>query len=336
MATEQVWYYKLFPYLSGGNKGKLHYVYNWDLLGPEIDRVLDWFESRGIQPTVRQIHYHFTQLKPPRIPNVKNCYQKLDEFITRQRERGNIAWGRILEDQRVTDNDYRPYWHTEEFIDAKIDNLKSCSNDYYLSKWYKQPKYTELYVEKKAAVSAFRVLTSHWEINVRHDKGFGSPEAVFQNCKEIVRLMYQEDLQKEVTIFYGGDMDPSGDSMDKVLKNQMDLFAEYDFGFEDIDFGYPYKDENGEIIKRDYRLGYVKVVRLFVTQDQITQFNIPTEFDAAISAKLLGTSIANGDEKDKKGDTRTAPYITKYKGYMKEGDKLPPMSELDANRQTKV
>src|SRR6266545_1016818 len=94
---EEVWYYKLVPYLSGKDKGKLHYQYNWDLLDPEINRVLDWFESRGIQPTVRQIHYHFTQLKPGRIPNLKKCYQKLDSRITMLRERGIIEWGRIQE-----------------------------------------------------------------------------------------------------------------------------------------------------------------------------------------------------------------------------------------------
>ena len=280
-------------------------------------------------------NHHFLEtgiarVKPARIPNVKKCYQKLDQFITRQREQGHIGWGRIKEDQRVTKNDYPVYWHTEEFVDYRIDDLKNSANDYYFPKWYKQPNYTELYVEKIASVSSFRSLVKDWEINVRHDKGFGCPEAIYQNCREIVRIMYMEDMQKDVTIFYGGDMDPSGDSMDKVLKNQLDLFAEYDFGFEDKDFGYPYRNKKGEIIERNYRLGFVKVKRLFVTQDQISKFNIPLEFDAEISKKLLGTSKANGDEEDKKGDSRTPSYIEKYRSYMKPGDMLPPMSELDA------
>jgi hypothetical protein len=174
----------------------------------------------------------------------------------------------------------------------------------------------ELYVEKIATVSSFKSLPEDWEINIRHDKGFGSPEAVFQNCKEIVRIMYLEDMQKDVTIFYGGDMDPSGDSMDKVLENQLELFADYDFGFENYDFGYPMYDDKGNRIKRNYRLGHVKVKRLFVTQDQIAKFDIPLEFDTEVSGKLLGTSIANGDEKDKKGDSRTPGYIEKYRQYM--------------------
>ena len=77
--------------------------------------------------------------------------------------------------------------------------------------------------------------------------------------------------------------------MDKVLKNQLDLFAEFDFGFENYDFGYPKYDKKGKFVERNYRLGYVQVKRLFVTQEQIAKFDIPLEFDAAISAKLLVT-----------------------------------------------
>jgi hypothetical protein len=218
---EEVWYYRQVPYMSGSNKGKLHYQYNWTGLPREVDKALDWFQRRRIKPTIRQIHYYFTQLKPPRIPNVKKCYQKLDEFITELREQGHIAWGHIQGDQRVTENNYPDYWHPKEFVYNKIEKLKDSAEDYYFPKWYKQPNYVELYVENIATVSTFTSLTEHWEINVCHDKGFGSPEAVYQNCKEIVRIMYMEDMQKDVTIFYDGDMDPSGDSMDQVLQNQL-------------------------------------------------------------------------------------------------------------------
>jgi acetyl-CoA carboxylase beta subunit len=57
-----------------------------------------------------------------------------------------------------------------------------------------------MYVEKIATVSNFQELVKDWEINLRHDKGFGSPEAIYQNCREIVKIMYQEDIQKKVTV----------------------------------------------------------------------------------------------------------------------------------------
>ena len=69
-------------------------------------KAISRFERRGIKPTVRQIHYHFIELKPPRIPNIKKAYSKLDEFITDARKKGVIEWGRIQEDQRETDNNY--------------------------------------------------------------------------------------------------------------------------------------------------------------------------------------------------------------------------------------
>jgi hypothetical protein len=66
-------------------------------------KAISRFERRGIKPTVRQIHYHFTELKPARIPNIKKAYAKLDEYITDARKKGVIEWGRIQEDQRKTE-----------------------------------------------------------------------------------------------------------------------------------------------------------------------------------------------------------------------------------------
>lgn len=71
-----------------------------------------------------------------------------------------------------------------------------------------------------------------------------------------------------------------------------------------------------------------------MTQEQISKFNIPLEFDAEVSVKIFGTSIPNGDEKDKKENSRTAGYIERYRSYMKPGDILPPTTELDAMLST--
>jgi hypothetical protein len=94
-----------------------------------------------------------------------------------------------------------------------------------------------------------------------------------------------------------------------------------------FDFGYSQCDDNGD-------LHHAKVIRLFVTQEQISKFNIPLEFDAEVSVKIFGTSIPNGDEKDKKENSRTAGYIERYRSYMKPGYILPPTAELDAMLST--
>lgn len=86
-------------------------------------KAISRFERRGIKPTVRQIHYHFTELKPARIPNIKKAYAKLDEYITDARKKGVIEWDRIQEDQRKTENDYPAYWHPEEIVDHNIGKL---------------------------------------------------------------------------------------------------------------------------------------------------------------------------------------------------------------------
>jgi hypothetical protein len=92
------------------------------------------------------------------------------------------------------------YWHPEEIVDHNIGKLKNTAKNYDNPKWYNQPNYVEMYVEKIATVSNFQELVKDWEINLRHDKGVGSPEAIYQNCREIVKIMYQEDIQKKVTV----------------------------------------------------------------------------------------------------------------------------------------
>ena len=53
---KEVWYYRQVPYKTGKNKGKLHYEYNWPVLGKEVIKAIVWFEKRGIKPTIIPSH----------------------------------------------------------------------------------------------------------------------------------------------------------------------------------------------------------------------------------------------------------------------------------------
>jgi hypothetical protein len=218
--------------------------------------------------------------------------------------------------------------------------LKNAPESYYIPKWFKQPIYPSLWIEKDSEVDNFRgilkkgtfgneVGTWDWEIDVKHDGGYDGWEAGYSKIRHIVYTMYVENIQKKVIIFYGGDMDPSGDNMPTHLKDVVGFFRDYNFGFDSLDFGWNNKSLPKTELPR-FRLGPVEIRRLFVTQDQIQHYNIPLDVDSAVERKLFGTSKAAGDEKDKKGDTRTGGFIEKYRQYMQPGDKLPPMAELDA------
>jgi hypothetical protein len=282
---------------------------------------LRWYQNKNIYPTLRQIDYRLISFNM--FPGLKKSYTKLSEALTHEKQHGNIDWGVIKDEQRITKDVYPDYYTPKDYLEYKLDNLKNVSDDYDIPKWYMQPNYVEIWIEKGADVDTFKTLSEDWQVNIRQNKGFEGWEAAFQNFKKIVRTMYIENMQKKVYIFYFGDMDPSGDIMEDHLRTQARHFSDYDFGFDKYYFGYGHRRKN-------YTLGYVSIKRLGVTQDQISKYDIPLDIDSAVMDKLFGTSIANGDAKDKKGDSRTSGFIEKYKEYIKPGDKLPPMAEMDA------
>jgi hypothetical protein len=303
-------YYWVETYKSGKNAGKPHFVYNWEKIIPELKKQIRWFISRKLHPNARKLYYNLWQAG--KFPSGSSPYKALDDKLVDLRISGEIPWGVLQDDGRGTPNTYPDYWTPGDFLEDDIEKLKNVADRYYYPRWLRQKNYCELVIEKEADVDDFRIIVEGLEINVRKARGWGGWEEAYSAYKQVVRIMALEQTQKKVHTFYFGDMDPSGDAMGKHLIEIRKYFSNYDFGYG------------------RYRLGYVEPVRLGITMDQIEKYNIALIPDKSVFDKLFGTSIAAGDTKDKKGDTRTAGYIKTYINHMKPGDRLPPIAELAA------
>jgi len=246
------------------------------------------FLARGISANARKLYYNLWDAG--KFPSGNNPYKALDNFLVEERLKGHIPSGVLKDVGRETEEDYLIFYPRDDWL----------------------PNYCELWIEKEADVDDFRTLVRDLEINVRKAKGFGGWEAACHNFKNIVKMMYKEETQKQVYIFYFGDMDPSGDDMGRHLREQVEHFKNYDFGYG------------------KYRLGEAKVIRLGITQEQIAEHKIALKPDKAIFDKLFGTSVEAGDNRDKPGDSRTSAFIRKYQCLMSSGDRLPPLAELAA------
>jgi len=266
-------------------------LYNWPLIGKEVQKQIRRFLARGISASARKLYYNLWDAG--KFPSGNNPYKALDNFLVEERLKGHIPWGVLKDVGRETEEDYRIFYPRDDWLDSSIDNLRNVADDYYYPRWYKQPNYCELWIEKEADIDDFRTLVKDLEINVRKAKGFGGWEAACHNFKNIVKMMYKEETQKQVYIFYFGDMDPSGDDMGRHLREQVEHFKNYDFGYG------------------KYRLGEAKVIRLGITQEQIAEHKIALKPDKAIFDKLFGTSVEAGDNRDKPGDSRTSAFIRK-------------------------
>jgi hypothetical protein len=127
---------------------------------------------------------------------------------------------------------------------SHIDLIKNASQDYTVPRWYKQPRYVEVWIEKQALADTFSSFLKGRDVRIVVNRGYSGWSFLYENC---MRLLEVKRSGKEIHILYFGDFDPSGDDMDDHLDNALRYF-----GLEDIDFQ-----------------------RVAVTEEQIEEFHLP-------------------------------------------------------------
>jgi len=176
----------------------------------------------------------------------------------------------------------------QELIDARIDYLRATARDYneYIPRWYSQPNYIEIWIEKDAMVGTFQSILEGYEVRIVPMKGFASLTFLYDTLQRLIR---HQSEGKSIHVLYYGDFDPSGDYMDKDLQNRMK------------EMGFNITNNHGSF------------ERIAVTPKQIKQYDLPYDPDEI-------TSIKMGD------DTRTKGFLKKYgKLYAVELDALPAL-----------
>lgn len=228
-----------------------------------------------------------------------------------------MAWGTFADEGRRTVENYPKYESIEDYVKYYHNGLMNSPEAYQIPRWYKQEIIVEVWLEKESLTGTFNALLAdrNKEINVRKCKGFDGWEAAAWNFLQIARIMEAEDQNKFVVILYWGDQDPSGEEAFKHLMAQVNYFRNM-----------TYENKQG---KQRRFLG-VDVIKIGVNMRQISQYNLPYIPDQPTIEKLLGTSVAKGDAKDKKPDSNTKKYIKKYSHLIKHGDKLPPLAEIES------
>jgi hypothetical protein len=220
-----------------------------ELVDDDVIPKLADYRRRDIIPTLRAIFYWLYSLQ--KVPNAKNSYDKLGEYIVEARKDGRIPWDAIADETRRSvanfSGDYlSPEGYIRKLIYGDLDTLHERYVPEILYKWYRQPNYVEVWLEKTALLSTFRNFLKDRHVRVVPNRGYTSWAFGYENFKrpdhmsqepyyevingELVR-MYRE---KQIHILYFGDYDPSGSDMDRFLNGEIvDYFTRY-FGLEDI------------------------------------------------------------------------------------------------------
>jgi hypothetical protein len=138
---------------------------------------------------------------------------------------------------------------------------------YRIPRWYKQPHYVEVWIEKQALASTFQSFLVGRDVRTVINKGFASWTFLHQNAQRLAQKA-EEDPDIEIHVLYFGDFDPSGEDMDQHLNEALIQFDLHDI---------------------------VEFERIAVTEKQIQEFNLPpTPEDSETLEKLDRDSRTNG------------------------------------------
>ncbi len=208
------------------------------------------------------------------------------------------------------------YFTPEEFIDARIENVKNAAVNYpdRIPKWHNQPHYVELWSEKDAMVGTFRSYLKGMDVGIMPNRGNTSWSAL----ADFRDRVYEQVIfgGKKVHLLYYGDFDPSGDFMVDDLKRRLDMIPLHKV-----------MDRNADPERR--RPSVLDVISFeYIAVTEQVHLDLPSEIDEETRRKLEGHYRSDGTWK--KPDPQLERFIAKYdRLYANELDSLPALEHTE-------
>jgi hypothetical protein len=198
---------------------------------PIVKQRLSIFRREGVPPTVRGMLYILESLRV--LKKTKSDYNSLSSHLTEWREDGTIAADSFVDkSRRITDiNDvFEP---PPDYIRHGTSYLLTAVSNYYkaIPRWYGQPHYVEVWLEKNAVEGTFKAILKGREVRIAPNGGWSS--FTFAN-NNLGRLLEKKAEGKIVHVRYYGDSDPSGYRMDEDTGKMVNLLHRHGIRFERI------------------------------------------------------------------------------------------------------
>lgn len=228
--------------------------------------IIDLYMAQGLRLTLRQLYYQLVTRNV--ITNDERSYKNLGKLVSQGRLAGEIDWEAIEDRLRM------PHQVTE--WRSPVDIMNAAIQSYTLPRWESQPAYLELWCEKDALAGVLLPITQQYHVTLMVNRGYSSQSAMKEAAERLVNASLDG---KSTTILYIGDQDPSGEDMVRDVGDRLNLLTRDAFDIE--------------------------VVKLAITEDQVAQYNPPTN-----PAKM--------------SDSRAEKYIAKFGQFSYEADALPP------------
>lgn len=269
----------------------------WADIIKEVAIELENYKREGYdKPTLRSMFYRLYDREL--FPNTRSSYNSLGDATVKARMDGRLPIDCFYDEVRdVVMNFDETYGRPDAWIDLYIDKLKELPDNYQslIPRWYRQPNYVEVWVEKRAMIGSLRPLVFPKHVRIVPFSGYTSLTFLKEAADRIFREHFMEN--RKVYIFYFGDFDPSGDYMPEDLEERLGM-------------GNGIKGD-----KKEKGLEVWQYIEQFkhvaITKEQRDRFKLPEKFDADTEEKLMR-------------DTRGPRFLKKYKRfYQNEIDSLP-------------
>jgi hypothetical protein len=245
---------------------------NWSKVIDEVKSSLVWFQSHRIpRPSLRTVFYRLVSLDI--IPNTSQSYKSLSAATVKARKSGKIPWDCFSDQGRqVLGNFQEDYRSPEQYIQLRIDLLRNAPQSYTVPRWYKQTRYVEVWIEKQALADTFISFLKDRQVKVAVNKGYPGWSFLYDNCNRLQQT--NKKTGKNINVLYFGDFDPSGEDMDRHIRQS---FAT--FGLKDT----------------------INFQRIAVTKEQIEKFNLPPIPDNQETLDKVNNDTRMGKFKEKHG-----------------------------------
>ena len=159
--------------------------------------------------TLRQVHYRLVSRDDVVHPNTLNAYNTLSGWLRDDRLAGTIPW-EWMEDRMRKARGWKGWPDPSAF-------LKDVLSGYQRDPWQdnEQDHYVEVWLEKDALSGIFSDALGYYRVVLNVGRGYDGWTSIKRAAGRYVR---QEDARnRETTVLYFGDFDPSGEDMHRSL-----------------------------------------------------------------------------------------------------------------------
>ncbi|MMZ52636.1 hypothetical protein D1872_144120 [compost metagenome] len=248
-----------------------------------IIRITEKFKEDNIKLTLRQLYYQLVSQNI--IANKEAEYKKLIDLT------GNMRENCVLKINEFADNTRFALYYNYETDPYQYLEKRISPHSYFRSSRENQPNYIEVWIEKEALRSVFKPVTDEMDVPLFICRGYPSTSSLYDQAMRIMSRTRMDETREsieDVYILYFGDHDPSGLQIPEAIE---------------------------EILRRDYKLDFVHVIRCGLRMDQIKENNLPPN-----PAKMT--------------DPRAAKYSERFGEKSWELDAVPPTTLQDYVRNS--